>query len=337
MAAQPIFYLAMALCRTTTAPPKRRWCGPLAAARLAALSVLVALSAPAVARSEGRSEATASMTDFRSLKRAALPLADLRGSNPQLQTLREEIAANLRAASRGQRPARPLRFVRYRLAEDENFYQVMARLSQDADTLSSLNDIVNPNAIGPGDELLAPNARGLFLRGPREKLAERYRLPAEEIQPAGDRYFLPGRRMDPVELQYFRGDAFSPPLNSARLSSGFGMRLDPFSRKRTFHGGVDLAAPHGTPVLASRDGRVIRVGEAPGYGQLVVLEHDFQYQTYYGHLSRILARKGESVRVGQIIGEVGATGRATGPHLHFEVRRNGLRTRPRLVHGVESP
>ncbi|MBX7058440.1 MAG: M23 family metallopeptidase [Leptospirales bacterium] len=264
-------------------------------------------------------------------------LRTLRADEPELGLLREEIAANLRAVSRSGRLERPLRFRRYRLREGDNFYRVMARLSQDPDTLASLNDIVNPNAVGPGDELLIPNARGLFLSGDRKELARRYRLQEDQLVDVAQRYFLPGRRYDPAELSYFRGDGFLPPLSGARLASGFGMRLDPFSHRRTFHGGVDLAAPIGTPVLASREGRVLRAGEAAGYGLLVVLEHQFGYQSYYGHLSRIRVAVGQRLRAGAVLGEVGATGRATGPHLHFEVRRNGVQTRPRLVHGLLLP
>ncbi|MEQ9363564.1 MAG: M23 family metallopeptidase, partial [Leptospirales bacterium] len=119
-----------------------------------------------------------------------------------------------------------------------------------------------------------------------------------------------------------------------RVSSSYGMRSDPFTRRQTFHGGLDIAAPRGTPVHASRGGKVIRVaGDAKGYGKLVVIEHKFGYKTYYGHLSAILVRKGQKVSADQIIGRVGATGRATGPHLHFEVRKNGQRKNP-SVHGV---
>ncbi len=264
----------------------------------------------------------------------ALVLTDLSNDNPRLSELRADIAANLRSTARSGDLARPLRFYQYRVKPGENFFQIVARVSQDPDTLASLNRVIHPNAIGAGETLLIPNARGVFIEGgDRARVAGRYNMKPDELQAHGERWFLPGRRFTELELEYFRGDGFASPLPSARVSSGFGMRTDPFTRRRTFHGGVDLAAPAGTPALASRAGRVVRAQYVRGYGNLVVIEHDLNYQTYYGHLSQIKVRVGQRVETGETVGLVGATGRATGPHLHFEVRRNGVRTAPRFVHG----
>ncbi len=275
---------------------------------------------------------------------SAIPvLASLDHGNADLQRLRKEIADNLRCTMREGRLCRRLRYVRYTVGKEENFYEIMARLSQDADTLASLNELANPNALLPGQELVIPNARGLFVRSSDErdaatiKLARQYEIPTAYVLPTeeDDRYFLPGRKYLPEEERYFRGEGFLPPLRTGRVSSSFGTRIDPFTRRRTFHGGVDIAAPQGTSVYASRGGKVVRVSKnARGYGKLIVLEHDFGYHTYYGHLSRIDVRKGAKVRPGQVIGAVGATGRATGPHLHFEVRKDGKRKNPASVHGL---
>lgn len=105
-----------------------------------------------------------------------------------------------------------------------------------------------------------------------------------------------------------------------RLMSSFGQRNDPFSGEGTYHAGVDISAPSGTPVEAAADGTVIQLGGINGYGRLVVLDHGNGYQTYYAHLSRIDVIEGQDVRRGQMIGAVGSSGRATGPHLHYEVR-----------------
>lgn len=270
-------------------------------------------------------------------------LASLENDNVDLQRLRREIADNLRCSMREGRLCRRLRYVRYTVGKDENFYQIMARLSQDADTLASLNELANPNALLPGQELVVPNARGLFVRSAGErgaatiKLAQQYEIPTAYVMATDedDRYFLPGRKYLPEEERYFRGEGFLPPLETGRVSSRFGSRVDPFTRRHTFHGGVDIAAPEGTSVHASRGGKIVRVStNARGYGKLVVIEHDFGYHTYYGHLSRIDVRKGAKVRPGQVIGAVGATGRATGPHLHFEVRKDGKRKNPASVHGL---
>jgi len=110
------------------------------------------------------------------------------------------------------------------------------------------------------------------------------------------------------------------PLAGGHFTSFFGGRISPFGHSRDFHTGVDLADATGTPIYAAADGRVIGCGYSGGYGLSVKLAHPYGFQTLYGHMSSIYASCGYNVRKGQMIGRVGATGRATGPHLHYEVR-----------------
>lgn len=112
------------------------------------------------------------------------------------------------------------------------------------------------------------------------------------------------------------------------LSSAYGYRKHPVYKKRSFHAGIDIAAPKGTPILAATTGKVIYAGRRSGYGNLVIVSHANGYSTRYAHCSSIIARKGQQVKAGQIIGRVGATGVATGNHLHFEVRKNGKTLNP---------
>ena len=113
-----------------------------------------------------------------------------------------------------------------------------------------------------------------------------------------------------------------------RLMSSFGQRNDPFSGEGTYHAGVDISAPSGTPVQAAADGTVIQLGGINGYGRLVVVDHGNGYETFYAHLSRIDVIEGQDVRRGQTIGAVGSSGRATGPHLHYEVRVHRVPVNP---------
>lgn len=113
-----------------------------------------------------------------------------------------------------------------------------------------------------------------------------------------------------------------------RLTSGFGNRFHPILGYQRFHAGVDLAAAAGTPILAAADGRVRNAGWSGGYGQEVEIAHGAGIETRYGHMSRIAARIGEVVHKGQVIGWVGSTGLSTGPHVHFEVMRNGRPVNP---------
>ena len=118
---------------------------------------------------------------------------------------------------------------------------------------------------------------------------------------------------------------------NGRLSSGFGMRVHPILRYRRMHWGVDIAAPHGTPIYAAMDGTVQMAGWHGGGGRTVKLSHGRGLGTGYLHMSRIAVSQGQQVRRGQIIGYVGSTGLSTGPHLHYEVYRNGSAVNPSSV------
>lgn len=117
--------------------------------------------------------------------------------------------------------------------------------------------------------------------------------------------------------------------NLNRIASGFGTRIDPVYKVRKMHAGLDFTAPQGTPIYATADGRVKTAGyNAGGYGNHVVLNHGYGYETLYGHMVRIKAKIGQRVKRGEIIGYVGNTGKSTGPHCHYEVHKNGRPINP---------
>lgn len=120
----------------------------------------------------------------------------------------------------------------------------------------------------------------------------------------------------------------SNPGKGWAVSSTFGVRKDPFLGTAALHSGMDFRAPTGAPIRATAKGVVIRAGWAGGYGRLVEIEHANGLSTRFGHMSRILVKEGDTVNVGDIVGEVGSSGRSTGPHLHYEVRRNGAALDP---------
>jgi murein DD-endopeptidase MepM/ murein hydrolase activator NlpD len=117
-------------------------------------------------------------------------------------------------------------------------------------------------------------------------------------------------------------DPVQPPL-PGRVSSDFGWRRDPLSGATRFHRGVDIAAAYGSEVPAAAEGKVVFAGTQGGYGNVVVVQHDGGTETRYAHLSQLDVREGDVIKAGAIVGRVGQTGRATGPHLHFEVRDDG--------------
>lgn len=114
-----------------------------------------------------------------------------------------------------------------------------------------------------------------------------------------------------------------------RVSSGFGYRIDPVYKDRRLHPGLDFTAPIGTPIYATADGVIKDAGfNTGGYGNRVVINHGFGYETLYAHMVRIKARVGARVKRGEVIGYVGSTGKSTGPHLHYEVHKNGIQLDP---------
>lgn len=113
------------------------------------------------------------------------------------------------------------------------------------------------------------------------------------------------------------------------VTSDFGSRLDPYTAERMMHQGLDIAAPPGKQVNSPSDGTVIFAGLEGGYGNVLVIDHGYGIKTRYGHLSKILVKAGDYVHRGQEVAAVGNTGRSTGPHLHYEVRVNGLPQNPR--------
>ncbi len=138
------------------------------------------------------------------------------------------------------------------------------------------------------------------------------------------------------ELQaYFQDQksllASTPSLWPARgwVTSDFGQRLDPYTADRVMHAGMDIAAPHGKEVFAPSDGTVVFAGLEGGYGNVIVIDHGYGIKTRYGHLAKLLVKAGDRVKRGSHIAAVGNTGRSTGPHLHYEVRVNGIPQNPR--------
>jgi murein DD-endopeptidase MepM/ murein hydrolase activator NlpD len=113
------------------------------------------------------------------------------------------------------------------------------------------------------------------------------------------------------------------------ITSSFGYRLSPFTKKRELHRGLDIAGRTGTPILATADGKVRYAGPDRGLGKSVIVRHGYGIETIYGHLSEILVKPGEKVARGMKLGLMGSTGRSTGPHLHYQVNVNGVAVDPR--------
>jgi murein DD-endopeptidase MepM/ murein hydrolase activator NlpD len=122
--------------------------------------------------------------------------------------------------------------------------------------------------------------------------------------------------------------AIRPIKNMTQITSGFGYRYHPILKTLRMHTGVDITAERGTPVYATADGIVVEEEGTSGYGIVVIINHGYSYQTLYAHLSKKVVNAGKRVKRGELIGYVGSTGLSVGPHLHYEVIKNGVKVNP---------
>ncbi|MEW5847864.1 MAG: M23 family metallopeptidase [Myxococcota bacterium] len=236
-----------------------------------------------------------------------------------------------------------------RLSGMEQTVASVQRMDQKLRSITRLSDPRLGLAVGgPMEGATAPGGQGPA-GGSEEELALLAALPADTAEEQDLALGLLDSRLDglPQEagrqtaslrqlMAYYEGREVllrsTPSMFPAQgwVTSEFGVRDDPYTAERTMHSGMDLAGREGSPVLAPADGVVTFAGTKGGYGNLIILEHGHGYTTTYGHLSKILVKVGERVKRGHHIGAVGNTGRSTGPHLHYEVRINGIPVNPRL-------
>jgi hypothetical protein len=277
-------------------------------------------------------------SDYPEIKQCSL-------GDPLYKQLQEDISLYYKAVSAGNgRPIPRLKIFQYSLKSDPgtDLFQLAAQMNLPYDTIVSLNHITSPGDFDSYKTLLIPNMPGLFIpelpSTELEQIMVSWRLGEEgEEHPTreweriivlyGDKkeifFFLPGIRFHPVERTYFLAPVFIFPLPRGRITSSFGIRKSPFASHIENHQGIDIGAPQGTDVFAVRDGNVTHMGYNELYGNYVLISHEGGYQSFYGHLKDFSVNLYKKVCSGMVIGHVGMTGRSTGPHLHFEIRKNG--------------
>lgn len=254
-------------------------------------------------------------------------IARLDRSDPVYQQFQSIIESNHRA----QQPS--LLFAWYTPSPGETLFSIAARLSLPYQSISTLNRLVSPE-IDVATAVLIPSAAGMFVfEEPYFQLehAIATRLSQArgvaitvplQTRPAAAR-FVPNADFSAEERTMFFRLTFSSPLAGARVSSPYGYRTHPTTGLPSFHAGVDLVADFGSPVLAAADGVVAAINRDRIYGLSVRIHHGRGYETVYAHLSEVLVRQGTRVAAGSPIARLGSTGLSTGPHVHFELRRNG--------------
>ena len=248
----------------------------------------------------------------------------------------QEVRENYMAAARGEK----VQFFLYTYeAQKEDLLSIASRCNIPYETIASVNKLAFIDSPLNGKTLYLPTASGLFI-------AEKPVTPLEFILKTryaetegrlsctvnGMRYiFFPEGRLNPTERFFFADSGMLCPLAEGVISSGFGTRVSPITGKKSFHHGIDIAAPAGTPVFACKSGIVSVVGTDERYGNYIIVQHDNNTQSMYAHLNTAAVHKGEAAVKGAQIGTVGNTGLSTGPHLHFEIQIGGQAKDPSSV------
>lgn len=225
-----------------------------------------------------------------------------------------------------------LAVIREQLEHVNSTLERVERFDQKLRAITLLSDPQRNLAMGPTEQQpLSPSGENQFVRskdaeGPQVLAAKLDKLSAEATR----------QEQSLQELQAYFQDQKSmlasvPSVWPTRgwVTSDFGSRLDPYTSERVMHAGLDIAGPHGKEVVAPSDGTVVFAGLEGGYGNVLVIDHGYGIKTRYGHLASIKVKAGERVKRGDIIAAMGNTGRSTGPHLHYEVRVNGIAQNPR--------
>jgi murein DD-endopeptidase MepM/ murein hydrolase activator NlpD len=230
----------------------------------------------------------------------------------------------------------------YTPGPEDDLLRLAARCSIPYSAIATINRLQNPGDLSPGTTLILPSIPGIFIPENPENDLERLIYSSRGNEEGvlltinnGDarlRYrFLPGEDFKPTERVFFLNRGFFFPLRDFRITSTFGMRQNPVTGNQGFHQGLDLAAPQGTPVYAAQSGTVSELGSDPIYGNYIIITHNNYWVSLYGHLSTIETSLHQQVNSGTLIGRVGSTGQSTGPHLHFELRQNGVSRDPQRL------
>lgn len=267
----------------------------------------------------------------------------LKSNNELFKEYTNLVAENYKNIASGRLPE--MIFFKYKVTDNNTtLLSLASRCNIPYDTIATLNRIEDSQSNLQGKEILLPSAPGIFiftgknlsaleilirenrLNNIQEHKALFFRIDGEEI------VFLVNQRFSPTERAYFLDSGLGLPLekDSYWISSKFGRRKNPFSGEWKNHKGIDLAAEEGTAVYAVKSGVVEYIFfDDKTFGNYIIISHDKgNITSVYAHLSKIVVKKGNFISKGDIIGLVGSTGLATGPHLHFEIRQGGVAQDP---------
>lgn len=279
-------------------------------------------------------------------------------SPDDVEIVLEEVRTRKARLAEKQRKVKPLEVTTYTVANGDSLWSISNTFSLEIDTLFGSNDLKDPNVLKPGKQLRIPNQDGIFYTVKKgdtlDSIVKKFQISIDKVKEInesrvdlailkiGEELFLPEARPEVSAFGSSSGKGSSSKSGATysrsfrwpvvgRINSPFGWRRHPITRRKSFHTGIDIKASRGYRIRAAKDGQVVYSGWMGGYGRVVVLSHGQGYSTLYAHCSSLSVKKGQRVSQGQVIGLVGTSGRATGPHLHFEVRKNNSPINPLKV------
>jgi murein DD-endopeptidase MepM/ murein hydrolase activator NlpD len=231
---------------------------------------------------------------------------------------------------------KPLSVQIYKVQSGDTLSEIAAKFGVSTDTILGSSKLTSYDFIKIGQVLKIPDRDGMLITVEEGKtlldLAQQYKVDVDKIMahnqllnpdflPVGYDIFIP----DAKPQNIIKGWMW--PTSSRKITSAFGWRIHPINRRRQFHQGMDIRAKYEW-IKASKYGKVTFAGSMGGYGRVVIIAHPGGWKTLYGHLSKIIVKRGQYVKQGQQIAKSGNSGYSTGPHLHFEIIKDGKHTNP---------
>ncbi|MCE5256471.1 MAG: M23 family metallopeptidase [Spirochaetaceae bacterium] len=237
-----------------------------------------------------------------------------------------------------------LSYTVYEVRKGDTVSDIADTFDISVDTVLSMNDIQSARSLKPGQLLKIPNMAGIVYevkKGDTVKaVADKFEISAKRIvevnglkseeMSSSRTLFLPDAKLPSTTVREISGDLFKWPVRGV-ITSWFSWRRDPFSGKNSFHNGLDIGVPLGTPIGAAMEGTVSEAGYSPIMGKYVQVSHSGGWKTLYAHMSSIQVQEGQYVNKGDRLGLSGNTGYSTGPHVHFSVFKNGKAVNPANV------
>lgn len=228
-----------------------------------------------------------------------------------------------------------LNIVKYTVKEGDSLSKIAVNHHVSMGTIISFNKIKNAKKLYKGTVLSIPQSNGIMYEVRKgdslSRIAGKYDVSFNRLLDmnnlesslirTGQKLFIPDAAISSFELKKTLGELFLYPVRGI-ITSPYGYRTDPFTGRQSMHYGIDIANRQGTAVKATLDGKVLKCGTSLVYGKYIIVKHPGGFQSLYAHLNKYLVRTGQNISQGQIIAELGNTGRSTGPHLHFSIYKN---------------